>query len=111
MRGFLRVGTQHRPFNPQQTGGARIRVLRKAMNMAWTPEKLNNLLLAAGAYAIQEAVVHHVSMLDAGQCTAEECVERLLEDQIDAMRFIIGERRATRLRQEIERSLETWDDD
>jgi hypothetical protein len=78
--------------------------------MEWPQERLMNLRLAVAALAMQKAAVRHVSMLDAGQCTAEECIKRLLTDQVEAMKFIVGRRQATRLRQEIDGFLETGGD-
>lgn len=74
--------------------------------MEWTREGLEKLLLAMGAHALQQAVVHHVALLGAGQCTTEECIDRLLTDQLQAMRFIVGDRKAARMRQDIEEYLD-----
>lgn len=79
--------------------------------MAWTEEQLERLRIGLGAHQIRTAVVHHVTLLAAGQCTPEECIQRLLTDEVDAMRLLIGNRHAGQMREEIQFWLEMGGDD
>lgn len=104
----MHLGLQQMAFNAQSVCIRPDKSFEeRAMTMGWTRDAARNALLSLGADEIQKAVVHHVSMLDAGQCTADECIVRILTAQTAAMRFIIGPRRAALMRQWIEEALET----